>query len=379
MKNTMKRILCFILAALMMSFAAACAGEEFEEFDGDVRYRYDYNLYDYIDEGDYKGLEVNIGSEDPTKREIDARILEYRVLYTATVKEWESVGEGVPAKMGDIVDVRYQGYLDGEKLADVAHSPYKEEGFSMTLGSDLVIAGMDEQIVGMEIGDKKTIELKVPDPCFDYPYYVGKTLKIDLEVTNIRAAELEPYDTEFANYYGSDSIDGFESYVVSELKRVRSEELRDYVLDRVMKQVLDNFETVKYPEKELDDVIKSLKESDKQKAEEKEYASVDDYITKELGMSVDDYNKELEAYAKDLVHMEMVLYFIARKEQIALTNAAFDEKATARAQENEMSTPAEYMSYMVASGWTEEAVREDIWFELVYDFMYENTVQTTEE
>lgn len=375
----MKRILCFVLAALMMSFATACANDEFEEFEGDIRYRYDYNLYDYIDEGEYKGLEVNIGSKDPTKREIDARILEYRVLYTATVKEWKSVGEGVPAKMGDIVDVRYQGYLDGEKLADVAHSPYKEEGYSMTLGSDLVIEGMDEQIVGMKIGDKKTIELKVPDPCFDYPYYVGKTLKVDLEVTNIRAAELEPYDTEFANYYGSDSIDGFESYVVSEIKRVRSEELRDYVLDRVMRQVLDNFETVKYPEKELNDVIKSLKEADKEKAKEKKYDSVDDYITKEIGMSVDEYNKELEAYAKDLVHMEMVLCFIARKEKIALTNAVFDEKTIARAQENDMSTPAEYMSYMIASGWTEEAVREDIWFELVYDFMYENTTQITEE
>ncbi len=378
MKNKVKRILNLVLVAVMMlSVMASCADETLEDFEGDVRYRYDYNLYDYIKPGDYKGLSVNIGSEDPTKREIDARILEYRVLYTATEKEWNSVGEGVPAKIGDIVDVRYQGYLDGVKLGDVAHSPYKEEGYSMTLGSDLVIEGMDEQLVGMKIGEKKTIELKVPDPCFDFPYYVGKTLKIDVEVTNIRAAELLPYDEAFANYYGADTIDGFESNVVMELKRNRANELRDYVLDRVMREVLDNFETVKYPEKELEEVIKSVKEVDKEKAKDKKYESVDKYITDELGMSVDEYNKEVEAYAKDMVHMEMVLYFIARKEKIALTNAAFDEKATALAQENDMSTPAEYMSYMVASGWSEEAVRENIWFELVYDFMYDNTEQTT--
>ncbi|MBE6709409.1 MAG: hypothetical protein E7578_09240 [Ruminococcaceae bacterium] len=380
MKNRMLRILSFAFAAVMLlSLMTACSDKTLEEFEGDVRYRYDYNLYDYIKPGDYKGLSVNIGSEDPTKREIEARILEYRVLYTATVKEWNSVGEGVPAKKGDIVDVRYQGYLDGEKLSDVAHSPYKEEGYSMTLGSDLVIEGMDEKLIGMKIGEKKTIEVKVPDPCFKYPYYVGKTLKIDVEITNIRAAELEPYDEAFANYYGADTIDGFESNVVMELKRNRSNEIRDYVLDRAMREVLDNFETVKYPEKELDYVIESLKESDKEAAKDKEYDSVDEYITKELGVSVDEYNKELEEYAKDVVHMEMTLYFIARKEQIALTNAAFDEKATILAQENGMTTPSEYVSYMAASGWSEEAVRENIWFELVYDFMYENITQTTEK
>ncbi len=366
-----------LVSVIILSSMVACS-DEFEEFNGDLRDRYDYDLSEYLEAGDYTELDVYVGSAEPTKRQIDAQILEWRVLYTATLKTWESVGEGVGAKLGDIVDVRYQGYLDGNKLADVAHSPYKEEGYSMSLGTDSVFEGMDEQIVGMKIGDKKTIEVTVTDPCFRYPYYVGKTITIETEVTGIRAAELAPYDEEFAAYYGSDSIEGFEAYVVSELKRQRSENLRDYVLDRAMHEIYDNFKVIKYPEKELKEVLESLKESSKQAAAE-ESVSVDEYIKENFDMTTDEYDAELEKYAKELVFADMVIYYIARKEQIALTSAVFDEEATILAQENDMATPAEYMSYMMANGYSEYDVREKIWFDLVYDFIYEKTVQKTEK
>lgn len=379
MKNIIKRTLILVLASLMLfSSITACGPAALEEFTGDLRGRYDYDLNEYLEVGDYSGLSVYIGSTEPTKKEIDARILENRVLYTATLKSWESVGEGVGAKMYDIVDVRYQGYIDGEKLSDIAHSPYKEEGYSITLGSDMILDGVDEQLIGMKIGEKKTITVTVPDPCYKYPYYIGKTITIEAEVTNIRAAELAPYDAEFAEYFGSHSIEAYESQVITELKRQRTEKLRDYVLDRVMSNILENFTVKKYPEKELKEIIDSFNETNKEAAA-KESVSVEEYIKEKFDISEKQYNEDLEEYANDLLHHNMVMYYIARKEQIALTSAAFDEKATALAQENELSTPAEYVSYMAAQGYSEYDVREMIWFDMVYDFVYENTTQTTDK
>ena len=373
MKRNFRSLIALVLLCAMALMMVSCSSD-FEEFDGDMRDKYNFNLKDYVDEGDYKDIEIVVGSAEPSREEIDAQILEWRVLYTATVAEWKYADKNTAAKIGDIVEVRYQGYLDGEKLADIAHSPYKEEGYSTTLGTDRILKGVDEKIVGMKPGEKKTVEITVPDPCFNYPYYVGKTITIDLELTGIRTAELAPYDEEFTSYYSCHTIEDFESYVISELKRQRSEALENYVLDRVMSKIYDNFEIEDYPEEELQATIDYIKDMDKQAAKDGT-TSVEEYIKSNYSMTMDEYNENVESYAKDLLQMEMVLYYIGRNEQIGLTNAAFDEKASEMAVDYDLSTPAELVSYLGAQGYSEADVREMVWFELIYDFIYENTTQ----
>lgn len=373
MKRSIIRVTAAVcIAALAVSSLGACSLGKMKEFDGDLRERYDYNLKEYLKEGKYKGCEVCVGSDEMSKRELSAAIMEYRVLYTATQTRWTSVGEGVPAEEGNIADVVFQGYLDGEPLSDLVN--VKEEGYSMSIGSDKLIEGVDEELIGMKIGDKKTFELTVPDPCFDYPYYAGKTITMDVEIKDIRSAELEEYDHEMAEYFGTDSTDSFEAQLISEWKRHRSEDIEGYVKKKAVEQILGSFEVKKYPEAELDEVIKSLTEADKAAAEQADM-ELDEYIKTELGLSKEEYDSELEEYAKQLVFEEMVMYYIARKEQLALTNAEFDEKATELAQENDMNTPAEYVSYMASYGYSEYNVREQIWYDMVMDFVYENAVQ----
>lgn len=373
MKKSIVRVTAAICtAALAVSSFGACSLGKMKEFNGDLRERYDYNLKEYLKEGKYKGCEVRVGSDEMSERELNASIMEYRVLYTATQTRWTSVGEGVPAEKGNIVDVVFQGYLDGEPLSDLVNA--KKDGYSMSLGSDKLIEGVDEELIGMKIGDKKTIELTVPDPCFDYPYYAGKTITMDVEIKDIRSAALAEYDEEMAEYYGTDSTESFEAQLISEWKRHRSEDLEDYVKTKAIEQILESFEVKKYPEAELDEVIQALTESDKAAAEQADM-EFEEYVKTEFGLSEDEYSSELEEYAKQLVFEEMVMYYIARKEQLALTNAEFDEKATELAQENDMNTPAEYVSYMASYGYTEYNVREQIWYDMVLDFVYENAVQ----
>jgi len=476
MKKAAIRIASAVFAAIMsVGVFASCSKkpEPLTEYTGDFRDRYDYDLNEYLEAGEYKWIEIVTNNSAPTQREIDAQILNYRVLYTATVTDIETIGEGIPsekgnianvkyqgyldgkeienfssknengdeislgkddiidgvdaeiigmkigekktvtvtvpevclaypelvgktitvdvelmamrkevskwkdagdgaaAQMNDIVDIKYQGYLDGKALNDIVNS--KKEGYSIALGTYSLFDGVDEQIVGMKVGDKKTVTVTVPDPCFNYPYYVGKTITIDIELAGIRRAELEPCDAEFYEYYGCTDEHSFEEQVISELRRVRSEKMEDYVLDRVMYTVVDNFKVKSYPEKELEEVRTGTIDSIKAKAESRS-VTYEDYVKDNLGQTVEEYEKSVDEYAHDVVKHEMVMYYIARREQIALTNAAFDEKAEMLAQEYELSTPAEYVSYMAAQGYSESAVREQVWFELVYDFMYKNTV-----
>lgn len=377
MKKIFVRALSLALAGVMTALTLASCGGGLKEFEGDLREKYDYDLSEYVKPGKYKGLKVKIGSDTISKEQIEREIMKYNVLYTTTVdgNEWVRLGEGVPVEKGNIAEVKYQGYVDGVAVNDLKHS--KEEGLSMAIGEEKLMVGIDEHILGMKIGEKKTVEITVPDPCYEYPHYVGKTVKFELELAGIRATELEPYGEGLFDNFGCHNADEFESQLISEVKRVRGEKLEDYVITRALGMAMDSFEVKKYPEKELKEVKDGTKTADEEDAK-KDNVTFEEYIKTKYDMTPEEYDEKLDAYAKDVVFTEMVIYYIARKEQIALTNAAFDEKAEELAAEVGLSTPAEYVSYMSASGYTEFGVRELIWVELVNDFIYKNTEQVKE-
>ena len=61
------------------------------------------------------------------------------------------------AKSGDTVQVEYTGKLDSGEVFD---SSVGKEPLKFTLGSGMVIAGFDEAITGMNVGESKTIRLE---------------------------------------------------------------------------------------------------------------------------------------------------------------------------------------------------------------------------
>lgn len=66
-------------------------------------------------------------------------------------------GEGVEAKKGDKVSVHYTGTLtDGSKFDS---SLERGQPFSFNLGSGQVIAGWDEGVIGMKVGEKRKLTI----------------------------------------------------------------------------------------------------------------------------------------------------------------------------------------------------------------------------
>ncbi|MBV9958471.1 MAG: peptidylprolyl isomerase [Acidobacteria bacterium] len=64
------------------------------------------------------------------------------------------------AKKGDTVRVHYEGRLGDGQVFD---SSAGGEPLEFELGSGQVIAGFDEGVEGMSIGDKKTVEIEAAD------------------------------------------------------------------------------------------------------------------------------------------------------------------------------------------------------------------------
>ena len=61
------------------------------------------------------------------------------------------------ADMGDTANIDFEGFKDGKPF-----DGGKGENYDLTLGSGQFIPGFEEQVVGMNIGEEKTIDVSFP-------------------------------------------------------------------------------------------------------------------------------------------------------------------------------------------------------------------------
>ena|SRR3989344_7274899 len=98
---------------------------------------------------------------------------------------------GEIAKKGDTVSMNYTGRLENGTVFDSNVDPKFQhvEPFVFTLGAGQVIAGWDEGIVGMKVGEKKTLVIP-PNKAYgpnDYgPIPGNSTLTFEVELLAIK-------------------------------------------------------------------------------------------------------------------------------------------------------------------------------------------------
>ena len=90
------------------------------------------------------------------------------------------------AQNGDTVRVHYTGKLDDGSQFD---SSQGKDPLEFTIGSQMVIAGFDQGVIGMAPGDKKTVEItSVAETSVtldaNHPL-AGKDLTFDIELVEI--------------------------------------------------------------------------------------------------------------------------------------------------------------------------------------------------
>lgn len=205
--------------------------------------------------GKYTGLGVKKEEAKVTKKEIEESIDHMRSHYAENITKDGKVANG------DIAIIDFEGFKDG-----VAFAGGKAENYSLTIGSNSFIPGFEEQIIGMEKGEEKELNLTFPED-YHAEELKGAPVVFKVKVNEIKEVKVPELDKDFFEDLGMEGIDSkeaLEKQVEENIKTRKESELENKYLDELLEAAAKNTE-VDIPdvmiEEEIDRMLKQYEEN----------------------------------------------------------------------------------------------------------------------
>lgn len=176
------------------------------------------DVYPEVTLGQYKGLEVEKAEVSVSDEQVNAELdrMAQNVASTETVER--------AAEMGDTANIDFEGFDNG-----VAFEGGKGDNFDLKLGSGQFVPGFEEQIVGMNAGEEKDIDITFPENY--HADLAGKAVVFHVKLNKVTVTNVPELDDEFAK-----DVSEFES--LEELKN----DIRNKALENAEKQAQSAFE-----------------------------------------------------------------------------------------------------------------------------------------
>ncbi|MBQ9387272.1 MAG: trigger factor [Lachnospiraceae bacterium] len=137
--------------------------------------------------GKYKGIKIDAVSTEVTDEDIQKELESQQNKNASIVPV-----EGRPVADGDIVNLDFLGKVDG-----VAFEGGEGKDYPLTIGSGSFIPGFEEQLIGMNVGDTKDVEVTFPED-YHAKELAGKPAVFTCTINAIKVKELPPIDDELA-------------------------------------------------------------------------------------------------------------------------------------------------------------------------------------
>ena len=136
--------------------------------------------------GQYKGIEAPKDSVEVTDEDVDNEM--QPLIARATTQETVER----PVENGDTAVIDFEGFKDGE-----AFEGGKGENYSLKIGSGSFIPGFEEQVVGMNVGEEKDLNVTFPED-YGAAELAGAPVVFKVKVNEIKADVVPEIDDEFA-------------------------------------------------------------------------------------------------------------------------------------------------------------------------------------
>ena len=265
------------------------------------------------------------------------------------------------AQDGDIVNIDFVGTVDGVKF-----DGGEAEGYDLTLGSGQFIPGFEEQVVGMNIGDTKDVNVTFPEN-YQAENLKGKAAVFAVKLNGIQAKELPEVTDEFIkDATGSENLESYKAKTREKLEKQAQRRSNDATENSILEAISANAE-VEIPqamiEREIDSLVKKF-----------EYQlmyqglKLNDYLDF-LKIPVSEFRKNYEEQAKKNVLNQLVISQLIKDEKIEATDEEVDAQIAKQAAEVNKTTE-EYKKNMDPRQF--DYISSDIVITKLFDFLKAN-------
>ena len=276
-----------------------------------VRYTFSVTLYPEATLGQYKGLKAPKDVTEASDEEVEEELQKARKQNARKI----SVDDR-PAQMGDIANIDFDGFLDGERF-----DGGKSEGYDLELGSNSFVPGFEEQVVGMQIGEEKDLDITFPETYVEN--LAGKAVVFKVKLNSLTYAELPELDDEFAGDQGFDTLDEYRADIRKKLQEKYDEQAENAFRSLIMKQAADNMSV------EVPDVMIQEKAEEIVRNYAANFGLTDrnvelEKLVRMLGIDAETMNQSILPSAQLQVRTELLLEAVAKAENIELTEEETD-------------------------------------------------------
>lgn len=194
----------------------------------DIEFVATFEVYPEIDIAEFSSISVDRPTAEVGEADIDDMIETLR----SQQAKFEDADK--PAETGDQVIIDFVGTRNGEPFEGGS-----AEASTLVLGSNRMIPGFEDGIVGLSAGDTKTLALTFPD---DYHNEDLRSAAVEFKITvkAVKKKQLPALDADFFRLFGVEDGDvgKFRKEVSENMKRELGAALKNKVKEQVMEALL---------------------------------------------------------------------------------------------------------------------------------------------
>ena len=311
----------------------------------------------------YKGMKIKQFAYTVKDEEVDAELARVQDRNARKVEITDRA-----AQNGDIVNIDFVGTVDGVKF-----DGGEAEGFDLTLGSGQFIPGFEDQVVGMNIGESKDVNVTFPEN-YQAENLKGKAAVFAVKLNKIQGKELPEVTDEFIKEAtGSETVEEYKAKTKERLQAQADRRSNDATENSILEAIAANTEA-EIPQAMIDREIDSL-------VQKFEYQlmyqglKLQDYLDF-LKVTVEDFRKNYEEQAKKNVLSQLIISQLIKEENIEATEEEVDAKVAEQA-ESVNKTAEEYKKNMDPRQF--DYIRSDIVITKLFKTLKENNEMYVEE
>ncbi|USU09629.1 trigger factor [Sphingomonadaceae bacterium OTU29MARTA1] len=280
-------------------------------------------------------------------------------------KKWDDADDKA-AEMGDLVTVDFVG-----KTADgVAFDGGTGTDMGVELGSGRLIPGFEEQLVGVTLGEEKTLNVTFPED-YGAKELAGQPATFDITVKKIQVAGESKIDEDLAKNLGLESLEQLRGLIKGQIEQEHNGLTRTHMKRKLLDQLAEGHDFEVPPSMVEAEFAQIWQQLEHEATHEEDPAAA----LAEMESERDDYRK----IAERRVRLGLLLSEIGQANGVEVSQQEMNRLIAQAAQQYRGEDQQRFIQYVQQEPMAAAQLRAPLYEDKVVDFLFEKAEVTDRE